>query len=135
MYCTASGKVMLAFMPEAHQAAYLRRVELRPLTSRTVTDKARLRAELRAVRARGWAESMNEREIGVASVAAPIRDISGSVVASISVGAPLTRFRGVPRKRMAQAVVEAGEEVSRRLGWPPETVQTFDRVGRTDRCP
>lgn len=135
MYCTAAGKVMLAFQTEPLQAAYLRRVELHPMTSHTVTDKTRLRAELRGVRARGWAESVNERELGVASVAAPIRDLSGTVVATISVGAPITRFRGVPRKRMAQAVVEAGEEVSRRLGWPPENVQTFDRVGRTDRCP
>ena len=135
MYCTASGKVMLAFQPEARQGSYLRRVELRALTSHTITDKARLRTELRAVRARGWAESMNEREVGVASVAAPIRNISGTVVAAISVGAPITRFRGVSRKRMTQAVVEAGDEVSRRLGWPPEDVHTFDRVGRIDRCP
>jgi DNA-binding IclR family transcriptional regulator len=120
MYCTASGKVMLAFRTAQHRAAYLSRVELRPLTAHTITDPARLRVELRSVRARGWAESMNERELGVASVAAPVRDVSGAVVAAISVGAPITRYRGVPRKRMTQAVVQAGEEVSRRLGWPAE---------------
>lgn len=123
MYCTASGKVMLASQTEPDRTAYLNRIELRPLTAHTITDKARLLAALRLVRARGWAESMNERELGVASVAAPIRDTSGAVIAAVSVGAPITRFRGVPRKRMMQAVVDAGEQVSRRLGWPPENGQ------------
>ena len=42
-------------------------------------------------RARGWAEAVNEREIGVASIAAPIRDISDEVIAAISIGVPLAR--------------------------------------------
>ena len=61
--------------------------------------------------------------LGLASLAAPIRDLSGTVVAAISVGAPITRFRSVPRKLMAESVVEAGEAVSRRLGWSPESTR------------
>ncbi len=74
------------------------------------------------MRARGWAEAVNEREIGVASIAAPIRDVHGAVVAAISIGAPVARFGAVSRRRFARALVEAGEAVSRRLGWSPETV-------------
>ncbi len=124
MYCTSSGKVLLAYRPEPQRRAFLDRVPLRPLTPHTITDPGRLLAELAAVRTRGWAEAVNEREIGVASLAAPIRDPAGSVVAAISVGAPITRYRSVPRRRMAQAVVEAGEAVSRRLGWAPESTPT-----------
>ena len=79
------------------------------------------RAELATVRARGWAEAVNEREIGVASLAAPVRDLHGEVVAAVSIGAPVSRLSAVPRRRVARALVEAGEAVSRRLGWNPET--------------
>ena len=73
------------------------------------------------MRARGWAEAVDEREIGVASLAAPIRDVHGDVVAAISIGAPGRPLRrGAPR-RHAPALVEAGEAVSRRLGWNPES--------------
>ena len=90
------------------------------LTPHTIVDPAALRDELAGVRARGWAEAVDEREIGVASLAAPIRDVHGDVVAAISIGAPVARFGAVPRRRHAGALVEAGEAISRRLGWNPE---------------
>jgi DNA-binding IclR family transcriptional regulator len=120
LYCTSAGKVLLAFLPPGDREAFLARADLTPLTPSTITDPARLRSELRAIRLRGWAESVNEREVGTASLAAPIRDFSGAVVAAISVRAPVARFQAIPRKRMAEAVVEAGEAVSRRMGWSPE---------------
>jgi DNA-binding IclR family transcriptional regulator len=118
MYCTATGKVLLAFRPEPELLDYLAEVPLRRLTRHTITDHARLRGELRTVRRRGWAESVNEREIGVAGLAAPVRDATGTVVAAIGVSAPLSRFRGLSRRQLAQAVAETGAVVSRRLGWP-----------------
>jgi IclR family KDG regulon transcriptional repressor len=120
-HCTSSGKVLLAHSPEHDREAFLGRRGLARLTPHTITDAAALRDELATVRARGWAEAINEREIGVASIAAPIRDIHGDVVAAISIGAPVARFGAVPRRRIARALVEAGEAVSRRLGWNPET--------------
>jgi DNA-binding IclR family transcriptional regulator len=60
---------------------------------------------------------VNEREIGVASVAAPIRDRHGDVVAAISVGGPVTRLDSSSKRQYATAIVAAGEDVSRRLGW------------------
>ena len=120
LYCTSSGKVLLAYRDDPERAAYLARVRLAPLTRHTITDPVRLRDELTTVRARGWAEAVNERQVGVASLAAPVRDLTGDVVAAISVNAPVTRFRGVPRRRLAQTVIDAGEAVSRRLGWAPE---------------
>jgi len=120
LYCTSSGKVLLAFREEPERVAYLARVQLTPLTRHTIVDPSRLRDELSTVRTRGWAEAINERQVGVASLAAPVRDPSGEVVAAISVNAPVTRFRGVPRRRLAQTVMDAGEAVSRRLGWAPD---------------
>jgi DNA-binding IclR family transcriptional regulator len=120
-HCTSSGKILLAHRPEGDRERFLTTGALTRLTPHTITDPAALRAELATVRARGWAEAVNEREVGVASIAAPIRDIHGEVVAAISIGAPLARFGAVPRRRIARALVEAGEAVSRRLGWSPET--------------
>jgi Transcriptional regulator len=119
-HCTSSGKVLLANLSDQDREAFLVRSPLPRLTPYTVVDPAALRDELASVRARGWAEAINEREIGVASIAAPIRDIHGDVVAAISIGAPVARFGAVPRRRFARALVEAGEAVSRRLGWSPE---------------
>jgi hypothetical protein len=72
------------------------------------------------VRRRGWAEAVNEREIGVASIAAPIRGISDEVVAAISIGVPLARCSVMALRRLAPTIVEAAEAASRRLGWSGE---------------
>jgi IclR family transcriptional regulator, KDG regulon repressor len=119
LHCTSSGKVLLAELGEEHLERILAG-GLRAHTPHTIVEPGALRAELAAVRERGWADAVNERELGVASLAAPVRGPGGVVVAAISVGAPITRFRAIPRQRLARCVVEAGEAVSRRLGWVPE---------------
>lgn len=119
-HCTSSGKVLLAHLPEHAREAALARPHRR-LTPHTIVDADALREELAVVRSRGWAEAVNEREIGVASLAAPVRDRYGQVVAAVSIGAPVARFGAIPRRRHARALVGAGEAISRRLGWQPES--------------
>jgi DNA-binding IclR family transcriptional regulator len=63
---------------------------------------------------RGWAQSVEERERGVASVSAPVRR-SGEVVAAVSVSGPIERTSRAPGRRYAAAVVEAAEAVGRAL--------------------
>ena len=118
-HCTSSGKILLAHLDGPARAEYLRR-PLARYTPHSVTDPDVLAAELARVRVEGWAEAFNEREIGVASVAAPVRDARGEVVAARSVGAPVARFGAPQRRRVSRAVVEAGEAISRRLGHSPE---------------
>lgn len=120
-HATSSGKVLLAHLPEPDRERVLTATPLPRCTPHTVVDPDLLRAELAAVRLRGWADSVNEREIGVASLAAPIRGPHGQVVAAISIGAPLSRFGATARRRLTGALVEAGEAVGRRMGWSPET--------------
>ena len=117
VHCTSSGKVLLAYLPEARRQAVLRVAPLTALTPHTITDRSQLAAELDRVRRRGWAEAVNEREIGVASIAAPVRDISGEVVAAISIGVPLARCSVMALRRLAPVIMEAAEAASRRLGW------------------
>jgi IclR family pca regulon transcriptional regulator len=90
-FATSMGRVLLAGLsPEALDAA-LARTELRPLTAGTIDDEARLRTELDRVRAQGWALVDQELEAGLRSVAAPIRDPAGTVVAAVNVSAHATR--------------------------------------------
>ncbi len=72
-----------------------------------------LAAELAAVRRRGWAESVGEREPGVASVSAPVRDAGGAVVAAIGVSGPIERLGRHPGRRLARAVVDAAQTIGR----------------------
>jgi len=73
---------------------------------------------LDAVRSRGWAESVAEREAGVASVSAPVRDRGGSVVAAISVSGPIERLGKRPGRRLAEPVVAAARALERAAGLP-----------------
>ncbi|MHC6212985.1 IclR family transcriptional regulator [Rhodococcus ruber] len=70
---------------------------------------------LAEVRRRGWAQSVAEREPGVASVAAPVRDASGSVVAAISVSGPVDRMGRRPGARWAADLLAAADALHKRL--------------------
>jgi DNA-binding IclR family transcriptional regulator len=67
---------------------------------------------LAAVRAKGWADSVAEREAGVASVSAPVRDRDGRVIAAVSVSGPIDRLGRRPGGRLAGAVVAAAQRLS-----------------------
>jgi DNA-binding IclR family transcriptional regulator len=73
-------------------------------------------AELAAVRRRGWASSVAEREPGVASVSAPVLDGHGRMIAAISVSGPIERLGRRPGARFAAAVVAAARDLERRAG-------------------
>jgi IclR family transcriptional regulator, KDG regulon repressor len=120
VHCTSSGKVLLAYLPEARRQTVLRAAPFTALTPHTITSRAQLSADLERIRHRGWAEAVNEREIGIASIAAPIRDVSGEVVAAISIGVPLARCNVMALRRLAPVIMEAAEAASRRLGWSGE---------------
>ena len=70
---------------------------------------------LAEVRRRGWAQSAAEREPGVASVSAPVRDHSGAVIAAVSVSGPIDRMGRRPGERWAADLLAASEELTRRL--------------------
>jgi DNA-binding IclR family transcriptional regulator len=70
---------------------------------------------LAAVRRRGWAQSIGEREAGVASVSAPVRGPSGKVIAAVSVSGPLERLTRQPGRLHAPAVVHAANSLTELL--------------------
>jgi IclR family acetate operon transcriptional repressor len=91
LHAGSSSKAFLAFLPDAEIEHYLDGT-LGRLTSATPIDKQALLAELAMIRARGWAESVGERQSGAASVAAPVFDGQGAAIAVLSVCGPMQRF-------------------------------------------
>ncbi|QGK72376.1 helix-turn-helix domain-containing protein [Allosaccharopolyspora coralli] len=87
-----------------------------PATQRTVLKDAVFgERTLMEVRRRGWAQSVAERESGVASVSAPVRDSAGSVVAAISVSGPIDRMGRRPGARWAADLLAAADGIQNRL--------------------
>ncbi|WP_300614505.1 IclR family transcriptional regulator C-terminal domain-containing protein [Trebonia sp.] len=84
-YATSMGRVLLAAKPDEWLDDYLASARLRGLTDLTITSTAQLRQELRTIRSRGWALVDQELEEGLRSLAAPIRDPSGTVIAAVNV--------------------------------------------------
>ena len=107
----SAGKVLLAFGPDALQAKAI--ADDTKLTERTPVGPA-LAKQLATTRRRGYATSAGEREPGVGSVSAPIRDREGKVVAVVSVSGPESRL-GKPG-RYSAAVLDAARQIGRELG-------------------
>lgn len=84
MHATAMGKVLLAGLPAEQQAAYFEHNELQEFTPHTVIDRERLRQQINAAAAHGYATAERELADDVASIAVPVYDSSGRVVACIN---------------------------------------------------
>jgi len=116
LYAGASSKSLLAFLPEEEQEAYFRTVALTPLTPRTVTDLARLRSELAAVREQGFAISFGERDASAGSIAAPVFRHDGSIAGVVSVAGPVDRFSSEV-SHFERVLLEHTRALSARLGY------------------
>ncbi|HEY3471505.1 MAG TPA: IclR family transcriptional regulator C-terminal domain-containing protein [Amycolatopsis sp.] len=90
-YPTSMGRVLLAALPPAELESYLDTTELKRLTASTITDRAKLEAELACVAEQGYALVDGEREEGVRSAAAPVRNAAGGVIAALNVSANAAR--------------------------------------------
>jgi DNA-binding IclR family transcriptional regulator len=98
----SGAKILLAYSDPATQQTVLPTAKF---TDRTLAE----------VRKRGWAQSVAEREPGVASVSAPVRDGRGTVVAAVSVSGPIDRIGRRPGARWAADLLAAAEALTRRL--------------------
>lgn len=90
-HATSMGRVLLAYLTDEQMDSYLSRAKLNRLTARTITTTDGLRAELRRVRAQGYAIVDQELEEGLRSVAAPIRDRTGAVIAAANISVHASR--------------------------------------------
>ncbi|HTI20838.1 MAG TPA: IclR family transcriptional regulator C-terminal domain-containing protein [Kutzneria sp.] len=120
-YATSMGRVLLAAQPDEWLDAYFERADLRPLTRYTTVEERLLRALLEHVREQGWSLVDQELEEGLRSIAVPIHDPTGKVVAAVNVSAHASRGSSdsirdelLPHLRTAATAIEHDLRGSRR---------------------
>lgn len=115
LHCVASGKVLMATLPEREVVRIVKR-GLPRYTERTMVDLEPLLEELARIRRRGYATAIGEFEAGLNAVAAPVRDARGEVIAAVDIWGPA--FRLTPRRipELAALVRESADAISTRLG-------------------
>ena len=105
-HCSALGKVLLAYDVIDVPGGALER-----LTSATITDPGELRGQLAQVVRRGWASTVDELEIGLTGVGAPLRGAGGDVVAAVGISGPSQRLEG-RREEIGRLLTDRAEQLS-----------------------
>lgn len=122
-YCTALGKVLLAFGEEERRTAYEREfidAGLPARTAHSIVDRDKFFEHLRSVALQGYALDLDECEVGLHCVAAPVHEGNGILCAAVSVSGPSFRLSESRLLRdTAPVVMAAAERLSRALGAPP----------------
>lgn len=115
-HATATGKAMLAWLPDDQVRRILDANGLRRFTPNTITDRAALIEDMRHVRRNGFAVDREEFQQGVVCVGAAVRDHSGAVIGSLSASAPAFRASEDHLAVMRHAVAQAARELSAEFG-------------------
>ena len=123
LHCTGVGKALLAWRPPQEVARLLGNGPYPAYTPRSAVTLDALQAELQRVREQGYSLDDEEREPGVRCLAAPLRGGGGSVVAALSVSAPVSRFGEAQVAPFAAALLASAAQVEARLGGPGEAAE------------
>jgi len=116
LHCTSNGEVLLGGLPDDERDRLLRE-PLERLTRATIVDADLLRAQLLEASVRGYATTLEELEVGLNAVAAPVHGADGDVLAAVSVAGPAYRVTPARMPELGARVRQGGEEVSRRMGY------------------
>jgi DNA-binding IclR family transcriptional regulator len=111
-HATAAGKVLLAFGDAEPPAG-----ELTAYTRRTITDRARLDADLARVGRQGYAEAAGERELDLNAIAAPVFDADCELAGIVGVQGPASRFGRDAMRAAVEPLLAATQAISAGLGW------------------
>ena len=128
VYCTALGKVLMAFQPEDEQSRIIHKIRLTPFTARTITSKQRLMEELRVIRKQGYSLDRREIEEDVECIGAPIQNHLGNVIAALSISGPQRKIDTPQEKQFIRDVVKAAALVSSKLGYVEVKRQTMFEI-------
>ena len=121
VHCTASGKVIAAFGKDTVRERLLS-LPLDRVTPNTITDRAKLEAQLEEARQTGVARTHEELEVGLDAIAAPVYGVDGEVVAALDVSGPSHRLRNRPD--LDRLTREGAADLSRRLGYRGKRPET-----------
>jgi DNA-binding IclR family transcriptional regulator len=121
-YATGIGKVLLAGLDEAELDTRLKGIELTKYTETTISSLDSLRQLLRDIRIQGFAADNEEYTLGVCCWAVPVRDVTGSVVAGVSVSIPSARVSEGIEETALEVLTEIAGQISSQLGYKPQAL-------------
>ncbi len=128
MHCTAVGKAIMAYLPEAEVEAIIQRQGMKTMTPNTITNFLALKKELSAIRERGYSIDNEEIEEGVRCVGCVVRNFSGDPLAAISVSGPAFRVTQGKVAELAVPVMAAAHGLSSELGFKEEVAVLAPRA-------
>lgn len=115
VHSSAVGKALLAFLPDEEREQVLAGVELRPVTPHTITSVRKLESQFRAFRRTGFCWEVNEGEVGVACIAAPVFGPEREVIAAISLAGSTQQITKANLRKLGSMVRHYGELMSEKL--------------------
>ena len=118
-YCTALGKILLAGFSEEQLNQYVKRTRFAKRTPNTLSKEG-LKKQLVEIRERGFAIDDEELHLGIRCIAAPIRNHSGNIIASISIAGPSTRMTLKKLDSTKGTIIDTALEISKQLGFKTE---------------
>lgn len=116
MHASGIGKVLLAHMDADRLDRLLASAALTAFTDRTITDPQELRADIEAIRARGYALDNEEKNTGMRCIAAPVFDFNHEAVAGISVSGPTSRIQESEVEQLGASVVRIAHQLTQAIG-------------------
>lgn len=118
MHSSSVGKILLAHLPDSKISQIIQAKGLPKRTANTITDTAELKRNLSRIRAQGYAIDNEENEMGVRCVAAPIRDMTGTVIAAMSISIPAARVTMQKlRSELKHKVTRTAAKISAKFGF------------------
>lgn len=117
LHATSSGKILLAHLPAKERASLLSSVGMQKVTPRTITAKTKLEKNLAEARERGYAFTLEELEVGLHAMAAPVRNRDGDVIAALSASGPGYRLTEERLHELSPVLLKGAQEISHRMGY------------------
>lgn len=117
MYCTATGKAILAFLPEEEVLKVWNGSKIVKLTENTITDFILYKKELHIIKENGYAIDNEENELGVRCIGSPIFNIRGDVVGAISISGPINRMTEDKLEFISKEVIKYAGLISKEIGY------------------
>jgi len=120
LHCTATGKILLAYMPQEKFDNIDSILELTAYTDNTITDWSQLKSELETIKNSGIAYDNEEHLTGIRGIGAPIRGSNGNVIATVAIVAPSSRISTAKMHQIAPQVERCAIKISHLLGYDGE---------------
>ena len=114
LHCTSTGQLLLAYQPDSIINQVIEK-GLTSYTSKTITDPMKLKNLLQSIRIKGYAVSREELLEKVVSIAVPVKNTKGDVIASVSIAGPISRINQQTIPRLTKRVQRAADEVTNKL--------------------